>query len=66
MHSLLCMALFKKLDFFKLKLSPPIFYSIIVSNAFLNYIFQMFDEKANVKNVTKNISTNEALLLGKE
>ncbi|HJV44964.1 MAG TPA: hypothetical protein VJ824_04470 [Bacillota bacterium] len=56
------MALFRKLGFFKLKLSSPVFYSIIVSNAFVNYIFQKFYEKANVKNVT----TNEALLLGKE
>lgn len=56
------MAIFKKLEFFKVKISPKALYAIIVTNAFLNYVFQKYYEKANIKNVT----TNEALLLNKE
>ncbi|RKD25820.1 hypothetical protein BEP19_02470 [Ammoniphilus oxalaticus] len=55
------MALFKKLGFFKIKLSSKVFYLIIVTNAFINYIFQKFYEQANVRNVMQN----ETLLLDK-
>lgn len=43
-------SLFNKLNFFKLKISQTAFYVMIVSNAFVNYIFQKFYEKGNTQN----------------
>lgn len=44
--------LFKKLHFFKTKISSTVIYSIIVTDAFLNYLFQKFYERGNVPNRT--------------
>ncbi|QQZ09896.1 hypothetical protein [Heyndrickxia vini] len=47
-------SLFKKVGFFKLKIKSSVFFLIIISNAFLNYIFQTFYEKLNAKFKTDN------------
>lgn len=41
--------LFEKAKFFKLKISSKAFFIMIVSNAFINYVFQKLYEKANVQ-----------------
>lgn len=42
-------ALFRKLNFFKLKISSTKFLMIIISNALLNFAFHKFYEKSKVK-----------------
>ncbi|MCM3568039.1 hypothetical protein [Neobacillus mesonae] len=43
--------LFRKLKFFKIKISSTKFFSLIITNAFLNYAFQKFFEKMTEQNV---------------
>ena len=46
--------LFRKLKFFKIKVSSSMFFTLIVTNAFLNYTFQKLFEKITFQNKPAN------------
>lgn len=44
------LAFFRKINFFKIKVSQTMFFALLVTNAFINYAFQKFYEKITFQN----------------